>query len=187
MTDLQILELREKLPAFCGTQTFIMFTSARNFCPSHSTIHALSPCHLKIHFYIILSSTSRSSKFPPRFRFPHQRHVRISLFPHKCHLPHPAQFPPFDLHVNIRHRLENTKLSHYAIYSASMHFFPLGPNSSVSALFRTYHSIQNVTTKSTLQQTIMILCRKSYGTGIKCPKPTFVFNTNKQHHPTTAY
>jgi hypothetical protein len=66
----------------------------------------------------------------------------------------------------------------------------LRPNSSVSDLFSKMSITQVYVHKFhlkwdkiqfILQQTIMILCKKSYGTGIKRPKPAFVSKTNKKH------
>jgi len=51
-------------------------------------IFKYSPFHfLKIHFHIILPSWSRSSKWFPSLRFPHQNSICTSPVTHMCYIP----------------------------------------------------------------------------------------------------
>jgi hypothetical protein len=59
-------------------------------------VHVLPPFLVKLHFDIILHSTSGSSKWPLSFSFPNQNPVCTSPLPHTCYLPRPSHSFLFD-------------------------------------------------------------------------------------------
>jgi len=87
------LELVKKFSALNGTRRFItVFTSARHLSLSWaSSIQSIPPTYyfLKIHFNIILTSTSGSS------RFAHQNPVLASPLPHTHYMPRPSHSSRF--------------------------------------------------------------------------------------------
>jgi hypothetical protein len=91
--------------------------------PSHiNLVHFLPPSHiLKIHFNIILPSTSKSFK-SLSLRLPHQNPAWISTCPSPCHMPHPSHSSWSDHLKNTWSGLEIMS-PHYAVLSTSL----LGP------------------------------------------------------------
>jgi hypothetical protein len=60
-------------------------------CPCREADHSTPPPYfLKIHFYIILTSTPRSLKWFLSLRFPHQIPVCTCPVPHTFHVTHPS-------------------------------------------------------------------------------------------------
>jgi len=63
-----------------------------------------------IHFYIILPSKPRSSKWSFFLRFLHQNPAWTSPLPHACHMPHPPHSSRFDHPPNSWWGVQITKL-----------------------------------------------------------------------------
>ena len=65
-----------------------------------SPIRATCLAHyLRVHFNIMLSSTTQSSKWSVSLRFPHQNRVWTYSVPHTCHMLHPS-FSSWFAHPN---------------------------------------------------------------------------------------
>ena len=81
----RLVKLGDSLPPSQQPACHLSFSWARS-------IQAMpSPTHfLKIHFHIIVTSSSRSSKLPLSLRFPHS--VYNSSLTHTCHIPRPSTF-----------------------------------------------------------------------------------------------
>jgi hypothetical protein len=96
---LTVTQLLNKFPAFHGTWRLItMFTRSCHWslsCP----VDTLPPYCPKIYCNIILSSTSRSTKWPLPFGFSNQNIVCIFLNSLSCYMPRPSH-PPFLDHPN---------------------------------------------------------------------------------------
>jgi hypothetical protein len=89
----------KKFPAFYGTRRFITaFTSARHLSltwASSISVHTPTSHFLKIHFHIILPSTSGSPQWSLSLRFPHQSPVHASPLPLPSYIPRPSHSSPF--------------------------------------------------------------------------------------------
>jgi len=64
-------------------------------------LHTFTSSFSKIHFNIILPSTSRSLKRSLLFRLSEQYFLCISHLPHACYIPRPSYRPWFDLPNNL--------------------------------------------------------------------------------------
>ena len=80
------------------------------------------PCQtFKIHFNIILSSKSRSSKSSLSLRSPHPNPEYISTVAHTCHIPRPSHSSWFYHPNNIWWAIQIRKLRH--VQSSRLHYY----------------------------------------------------------------
>jgi hypothetical protein len=87
-------------------------------------VHTFPLYSLKIHSNIIFSSSSRSSKWSPPFRFSNQNTVRNSYISHASYMTRPSHPPWFDHPNNIWWSVQVTKLLIMQSSPLFRHFLP---------------------------------------------------------------
>ena len=104
-----------------------------NSPPPVPVMNQMNPVYLNtsdyftINFNIITLSMTRSSKWSPSVRFPHQKSVRIYPLPHTCYMPHQAHFSWSDHANNIWWGVQFMKLLIMKFSPVSCYLRPLRP------------------------------------------------------------
>ena len=115
----------------------------------------LSSYFFKIHFKIIVSSTSRSSNQFLSFRFPQQKTLCISLLPHTCYRPYPSQYQSSDRQVQLYNTV--TRLS----LQTAQYFNPLPSSTCISESFPRHclDKLSSLIKAETITKPIHPLCK----------------------------
>jgi hypothetical protein len=107
------LQLVKKFPAFMEPGSPAPYSQMPATCP-HPVPTPSSPHDpsnfLKIHFHIILPSTSWSPQWPLSLKLPHQHPVHTSIRPHTRHMPCPSHLSRFYHPYNIGWGVQIIKL-----------------------------------------------------------------------------
>jgi hypothetical protein len=114
-----VAQLVKKFPHFVEPASFFVFARARHLSlPRIRLIQHIPKIHFhKIHFNIIIPSTSRSSEWSP-FRLS----TRYFSFPHAIYVPRSSYPPPFNRPINgLSGEQTNYGYPHYAVPPPSGH------------------------------------------------------------------